>query len=311
MPKVTTLMSVYNAERYLSQAVESILSQTVEDFEFLIINDGSTDKSLSILKFYAKKDKRIHLVDQENIGLVRSLNKGLSLAQGKFLARMDADDIAMPNRFKRQIEYLEKHPECIALGSEVLQIDMDGAPICKMGALLTHDDIEAALLKGNGGALRHPALMARCQELIDVGGYQERFKTAEDLDLYLRLAERGKLLNLSDVLLQYRIHLGSVNFSKYEQQTKEVKTILDEAYARRRLIMPENILKRRKQSLDKLDYYRNWARMSIQAGYISTARKYAYRTLRQDFFSYQSWRMFAATIKRSQPWRSLLNSTKS
>ncbi|MGQ4646882.1 glycosyltransferase [Lyngbya aestuarii] len=299
MPKISVLMSVYNAGEYLAKAVGSILTQTFKDFEFIIIDDGSTDKSLAILERYAKQDSRIRLISQQNIGLTKTLNKALALAQGEFIARMDADDISMPERFNRQVQYLENNPNCVALGCDVLQIDMDGAPICKMGVLLSHDELEAELLKGRGGVIRHPAVMIRREALVAINGYRDQFKTAQDLDLYLRLAERGQLANLPDVLLEYRLHLESVNFAKYERQTQDVIAMLEDAYAKRNLKMPEGVLQRRFKKQVSTDHHRFWAQMALKERNISTARKHAFLSLHKDPFSLESWQMMLRTIKRS------------
>src|ERR1700726_1508117 len=119
-PTISVLMPVYNAERYVAEAVESILSQTFADFEFIIIDDGSKDRSLAILEEYAARDPRIRLVSRPNTGIVKALNQGLALASGELVARMDADDIAMPERLAKQRDYLADHPECVMVGSRVL-----------------------------------------------------------------------------------------------------------------------------------------------------------------------------------------------
>jgi glycosyltransferase involved in cell wall biosynthesis len=290
-------MSVYNGDRYLEKAVDSILAQTFKDFEFIIINDGSSDRSLSILENYAKQDDRIRLIDQQNSGLTKSLNKSLALSCGEFIARMDADDIAMPERFERQIEYLETHPQCVIVGSEVLQIDMDGDAICEMGISQNHKKIEAELLAGCGGAIRHPAAMMRREPLIAIGGYREKFKMTEDLDLFLRLAECGELANLPEVLLHYRLHLGSVNFTKAQQQTQEVIAVLEEAYKSRNLDVPVKLPSWRFKETKPIDSHRTWTQMALSAGNMATAKKHAFLALWQKPISRQSWQLLFRTLK--------------
>src|SRR3954468_5693657 len=119
-PTVSVLLAVYNARRYLRQAIDSILAQTFTDFEFIIIDDGSTDDTLAILREYEKRDGRIRLISRPNKGLTTTLNEGLALARGEFLARMDGDDVALPTRFEKQVTYLRDHPECVLVGSRVL-----------------------------------------------------------------------------------------------------------------------------------------------------------------------------------------------
>lgn len=293
-------MSVYNGDRYLTEAVESILAQTFTDFEFIIINDGSTDKSLAILEGYAKQDKRIRLINQQNIGLAKSLNKAISLAKGELIARMDADDIALPERFERQVEYLDRNPDCLALGCDVLQIDMDGAPICKMGLPLSHEKIEAELLQGHGGAVRHPAVMMRRDMVVKIGSYREKFQMTEDLDLFLRLAEMGRLANLPDTLLEYRLHLSSVNFAKHQKQAQEVVRVLEEAYASRGLREPVRLPPWRFKQPTPEANHRTWAEMALNDGNLATARKHAFLALTKKPYSRQSWKMMLRTIKGGQ-----------
>src|SRR5213082_3006291 len=128
-PVVSVLMPVYNAQRYLPAAVESILGQTFRDFEFIIIDDGSTDRSGEILRKFAAEDPRIKLISRPNTGYVVALNEALSCASGEFVARMDADDISLPTRFERQVAYLREHTDCVLVGTNVITMDSDGAMI--------------------------------------------------------------------------------------------------------------------------------------------------------------------------------------
>lgn len=234
-PIISVLMSVYNGEPYLSKAVESILSQTFSDFEFVIINDGSADGSSAILRKYYKQDSRIRLVEQQNQGLTRSLNFGLRLARGKYIARMDADDFSMPKRLEIQVDYLDNHPRCVAVGSEVMLVDPEGWPISLRKQSTCHEEIEAQLLKGNGGAMTHPVVTMRKSAVVAIGGYNEKFVTAQDIDLFLKLSEVGRLHNLSDVLLHWRQHAKSMNHTKYHTWQGMKSQILKDAYRRRGL----------------------------------------------------------------------------
>src|SRR5688572_25740567 len=116
-PTVSVVMTVYNTERYVREAVESILGQTFRDFEFIIIDDGSTDSAPAILREYADRDPRIRLVSRPNTGIVRAANEGIALARGNYLARMDSDDVALPHRFEKQVRYLNEHPACVLVGA--------------------------------------------------------------------------------------------------------------------------------------------------------------------------------------------------
>ena len=184
-PKVTVLMSVYNGEEYLREAIESILNQTFEDFEFLIINDGSTDSSRDIVLSY--RDPRAKLIDNEvNIGLTRSLNRGLELARGEYIARMDADDVSLAERLEKQVSYLETRPEIGVLGTWVKYIDGYGRSIKEMHPPMGPDLIKWSLLFGN--RLVHSSVMIQSAILEQVGTYSNEMIVAQDYDLWVRVS---------------------------------------------------------------------------------------------------------------------------
>ena len=195
-PAISVLMPVYNAELYVAEAVESVLAQTFTDFELITIDDGSTDRSSRILEGYAGLDSRIRLVSRPNTGIVGALNEGASMARGEIIARMDADDVSLPERFAKQFEYLLAHPDCDAAGSRVLLIDPEGAPICEINEERSHEEIDRAHMSRRTGAITHPAAMMRSEALHAVGGYRQECLWAEDFDLFLRMAEIGRLANL-------------------------------------------------------------------------------------------------------------------
>ena len=206
--KITILMSVYNGEKYLREAMESILNQSFKDFEFLIINDGSTDKSEAIIKSY--KDPRIRLVNNEkNEGLIFSLNKGLELARGNYIARMDYDDISSPERLKRQYNYLEKNPDIALIGSLSELIDKNGNKIGQRIKLpLDYYSIKFYLFANN--PLMHSSVFFRKKIIKEVGGYDEKYKHAEDYELYSRIVKKYRIINLPEILIKFRIHEESI-----------------------------------------------------------------------------------------------------
>src|SRR5690349_3684785 len=169
-PAVTVLMPVYNAERFVTQTAESVLAQTFGDFEFLIINDGSTDRSPEILQDFANRDPRIRLVSRPNTGYVVALNEGLEKARGEFVARIDADDLADPRRLELQVARMRTESNLVALGSNAWAMDEDGRMLGDYDVPLTHEDIEAAHLKGSS-SIHHPAVMFRPEAVKRVGGY--------------------------------------------------------------------------------------------------------------------------------------------
>ncbi len=209
-PTVTVLMSVFNGERYLSEAIESILGQTWEDLEFLIIDDGSTDSSREIVTSFG--DKRIRLVENSsNMGLTKSLNVGLRLAKGALIARQDADDISLPNRIKVQVGYFQRLVNLALLGCQAIVVDGEGNKIAGTDWQfpLSGHAVRWALLFDN--PFIHTSVMFR-KEMIwnTLQGYDEHFKRAQDYELWSRVAATWEVRNLPDILVKRRVHGGSL-----------------------------------------------------------------------------------------------------
>jgi glycosyltransferase involved in cell wall biosynthesis len=205
-PKVSVILPVYNGEKFLDESINSVLNQTFKDFELIIVNDCSTDNSLKIIKRYMKKDKRIILINNpKNLGLQKSLNKGLKISKEKYIARMDADDISLPNRLQLQVNYLEKNRDIFLIGSSAIVIDEDGKRIGVFKKFDNYRKVKRKLLKNNH--LIHPSIIFRnSREFF----YREKFKTSEDYDFYLRILSSGKkITNLPEFLIKYRIHKKS------------------------------------------------------------------------------------------------------
>ncbi len=216
-PIASVVMSVYNGERFLREAVDSVLDQSFEDFEFIIVDDGSTDSSSSTLDVYGKHDTRVRVHHQENWGLVEALNRGWSLARGKYIARMDADDIACPDRLMRQIDFMEKHPDVGVVGSAIEVINGTGDTVAIHRYPTNHREITQGLRRGDC-PLVHPTVLIRRQVFDAVGGYRKAMIDAEDYELWLRIAGRSKLANLDAVLLKYRRHANQVSIQRARQQ---------------------------------------------------------------------------------------------
>lgn len=220
MPEITVLMAVYNGERYLEEAIKSILRQSFGDFEFVIVDDASTDGTSSILKKYALADKRIRLIRNEsNLGLSRSLNRGLELAKGAYVARMDADDIARPERFATQLAWLKEHPEILILGSAIQMIDENGSKLQSDPPPFTTAEMRWNSFFGRQYVACHPSVMIR-RELFERFGAYAELATSQDIELWGRLicAEPYPIANLSEVLLDYRVHSDSVSEKQNELQ---------------------------------------------------------------------------------------------
>jgi glycosyltransferase involved in cell wall biosynthesis len=210
MLPLSVVMPVYNTAPWLAAAVQSILDQSFGDFEFLIINDGSTDQTLEVLGSFS--DPRIRLVNNDgNRGVIYSLNRGIDLAQGAWIARMDGDDISLPDRFSKQMDYLRLHPEVDLLATRVKLIDQDG-----YDAGVWRDDkevIDEKQILGHlplNNCIAHPSVMVRA-ELMRSFRYRAEQLHSEDYDLWMRLAASGKILvKLDEELVLHRIHRGSV-----------------------------------------------------------------------------------------------------
>jgi glycosyltransferase involved in cell wall biosynthesis len=170
-PVVSVNMPVWNNERFVGEAIESILDQSFCDFEFLILDDGSTDRTPEILRGYAAQDDRIRLWIEPHRGVVPARNDLIDRSRGTFIAIMDADDVSLPLRFERQLEYLGRHADCAALGSRVLVIDADGDPLCDDFLDQTHEQIDGKNIQGRGSAVCNPSAMMRRQAVLDVGKY--------------------------------------------------------------------------------------------------------------------------------------------
>jgi glycosyltransferase involved in cell wall biosynthesis len=228
-PVVSVLMAVYNTDRYLAQAVESILNQTFRDFELLIIDDGSSDHSLAILQHYATQDDRIRLTHRENRGIPQTRNELLAQAKGEFLAVIDSDDIAHPDRLALQVAYLQQYPAVVWVGGAFELIDERGYRLTCLPLPETDAEIRDLLAHGNMGFL-HPTAMMRRDAVAQLGGYDETLPLAEDLDLWLRLSQVGQLGNLPLPVVQYRIHPASICDRHREAPPAALQTVLDRAW---------------------------------------------------------------------------------
>lgn len=219
MPKVTVLMAVYNGECYLQETIVSILTQTFDDFEFLIINDGSTDSTREIILSY--NNPRIRLVDNEqNLGLARSLNKGLKLAEGEFIARQDADDVSEPERLAKQVAFLETHPELALVGTQYKEIDAQGKSISD-GANLPCDYTQIRWHLLFYCPFVHGAVMLRKLAVLEkIGFYNEAFSYSMDYELWLRIARRLPVANIDEYLVKLRVNPHSMT-KTYGERTLE------------------------------------------------------------------------------------------
>jgi glycosyltransferase involved in cell wall biosynthesis len=217
MCDVSVLLPVYNAGAPLALAIRSILRQTRKDFEFLIIDDCSTDQSKDVIRALEKSDSRIRAVfHKTNQGLARTLNEGLHLAAGEYVIRMDQDDEALPQRIEEQVDYLEARREVAVVGSYVYHMGATPQFDRLVTLPVSHDEIAATLPIYN--CMYHPSVALRRRAILDLGGYRGDFKNAEDYDLWLRVSRTYKMSNLPVPLLRYRLSLSGMTLSrKWEQ----------------------------------------------------------------------------------------------
>jgi len=209
--KISVIMSVYNGERYLREAIDSVLNQTFTDFEFIIVNDGSTDSSLKIIQSY--DDKRIRLIENDkNIGLTKSLNKAIKQSQGEYIARQDADDISLPGRFKAQLRYFEQHSEVALLGTSVYHINEQGKTI---GRVIVLAKPSRSLLKEN--EFNHGSTMFKKVVVDRLGGYNELLRYSQDYELWLRMAKYYEVSNLTQALYKLRFHEEAVSLKHVDE----------------------------------------------------------------------------------------------
>lgn len=226
-PRVTVLMSVYNSEKYLREAIDSILNQTFKDFEFLITNDGSKDKSLQIIKDY--KDKRIRLISRENKGLVASLNEGIGLAKGEYIARQDSDDISVPTRLAKEVAFLDANPQVGLVGSNYSHIDMKSKKTGTTTNIFTHpDDLKVALVTCN--QYGHGSVMIRKSVLDKTGVYDKSVGYVEDYDLWVRISRVADVANIEESLYLWRKNEAGITLTNQQLQIDQTLAVRDRAF---------------------------------------------------------------------------------
>jgi glycosyltransferase involved in cell wall biosynthesis len=219
---LSVVLPVFDGERYVAKTIDSVLSQSYRDYEFLILDDGSLDNTPQILNQYSHRDPRIRLLQHENRGVGYTLNRGLGESRGRFVALIGADDLALPGRLEKQVDFLSNHPDHVLVGGFLKIIDGDGRSVGLRRYPLTDQNLRARMLIYNPfGA---PSIMFRRKDAIAAGGFTSRFWTCEDYDFILRLAKRGKVANLPEPLTAYRLHDSAI---KATQTLRQLRDTLD------------------------------------------------------------------------------------
>ena len=224
-------MPVRNGARWLHEAVESLLQQIYSDFELLIIDDGSSDGTPEMIADFQRKDPRVKVLRQNQLGLVAALNNGLSKAQGSLIARLDADDVALPHRLERQAAVFDSQPKLVLLGTWAEKIDEFGEPIGLLRPESDSEKLKQQLLKKN--PFIHSSVVFLAEAARKCGGYRKVFEAAEDFDLWLRLSEHGDIAILPEVLIKYRIHQRSISANLAVRQLFSARLTIRSAMARR------------------------------------------------------------------------------
>ncbi len=297
-PSVSVLIAVYNSDRYLATAIESVLQQTFTDFECLLIDDGSTDRSGQILQAYAARDSRLRIFQQSNCGIAKTRNRLLAEARAEWVAVMDADDVMLPDRLERQVQFLSAHPEVVCVGGALDWIDQQGRLIGHLDMPQSDAEIQQLLL-GGISLLHHPCTMVRRSALLQVGGYDETLMASVDLDLWLRLGEVGQLANLPETMLQYRLHSHSVTHAKQLQQSQDALTACQNAW-KRRGIQREFI----RQPADHLQQQQFWLHQgwnNFIQGQRSIARYCGMQAITLKPLTWEAWKLLGCALFKPTP----------
>jgi glycosyltransferase involved in cell wall biosynthesis len=247
--ETSVIMPVFNTESYLREAIESVLNQTYKDFEFIIINDGSTDDSLSVIKSF--DDNRIKLISQKNKGIIASLNKGLEIAKGKFIVRMDSDDISLPERFEKQVK-LMKSQNIDICGGNYMTINNSGILLKLYSTPRTHELCTLSLMSKVPFA--HPSVIMRKDFLKkhNLRYGQSIEKKAEDLDLWIRIHEKGgRFFNIDETILKYRILSKSLSIINNYEILKETKTLTNNFFLRNHYVIKKIIFSQKEKLNDE------------------------------------------------------------
>jgi glycosyltransferase involved in cell wall biosynthesis len=301
--RVSVLLPIYNGAAYLDAAIESLLAQTVRDFELLIIDDGSTDGTLDIVKRHAASDSRIRFSSRPNRGLVDTLNELLSMASAPFIARMDADDIALPERFDRQLREFSLDPDLLAVGSDIYSIDPEGRRLMTIVMPHSHEEIdEFTMAVVHGSGMCHPSMMFRAVAFSIAGQYRAEYWPAEDADLILRIAEKGKVSNIPLPLLCYRVHDDSIGHTQAVRQREALYAAAAAAAERRGAPAPDPRLRalssEQRHAIESPAAREvKWAWWALGSGNVRAARSLALRAVLKRPLVRDAWVVLACAIR--------------
>lgn len=278
-PEVSVVIPVWNGAAYLDAAIQSVADQSFSSIEIIIVDDGSDDGSLDIANACAARDARIRVIALAHNGIAHALNAGVNASRGRFIARMDADDVARSDRLRKQVDFLEANPNCVLVGSAVEVIDERGAPVGAVRFDGEHDAIVDSLLNGRS-VIAHPTVLARREALLAAGGYDGSLFPSEDYALWLRMSEQGELRNLEEPLLRYRRHEEAVSIREYSAQLTMTAAIVMRARQARGL---RSIHLRRPRRNDvRARYHFDCARLALAGGRNVVALRHATASIACD-----------------------------
>lgn len=295
-------MPVHNGAAYVEAALRSILEQSFRDFEFLILDDGSTDATPAILARAAQEDARIKLISRPRHGLVASLNELLGHARGEFVARMDADDIALPERLGAQCDYLQRYSKVVCVGGATMMIDGADRYLTTLYPPQHDADIQPAMLAGHT-AINHPSAMMRRSALAVAGAYDPAYYPAEDLDLWLRLGEIGALANLATPVLKYRLHDASISAQAVERQQDAKRRACQAAWQRRGIpgrFAADRIWRPGRDRRSRCGFMTQYGWWAWRSGERATAVHYGWQAIRASCLDPAGWKLLLVALMRSK-----------
>lgn len=250
IPSVSVVMSVYNGSEYIDAAIKSILNQTFKDFEFIIVNDGSTDDSLKKIQSY--KDSRIKIISQDNKGLVASLNTAIAASITDNIARQDADDISVNNRLQAEYDAMHNNPEVVLLGSSIITIDENSKVLNQHKVLLNNSELKQELLVRSPFA--HGSVMFNKDAFIKAGGYKQNDWPAEDYGLWVRMANHGGFMNIDEPLYKYRENTQGISAVNQHRQQEKTESIQNDAWLLKNEFIGKRIYAAKYHQLDMGEY---------------------------------------------------------
>jgi len=302
-PQISVLTAVYNNASYIEQTVRSVLAQTFTDFEYILVDDGSTDGSLEIMQRLAEQDDRIRLLQPGRLGISPAANYGLAACRAEWIARLDGDDIAIPDRLEKQLRFVRDHG-LVCAGGALAYIDERDRYLTTIKYPLDHETIDANLMQGLC-AIPHSGSIFRREVAVRFGGYPEDFCAAIDQDLFLRLAEAGRVGNMDEVVTRYRLHTTSVSAERQSKQAQLARVACERAAERRGIPQPPFIAGEQwrpgsdRGSRHTFAIKFGW--WAFNSGEKQTAALYGGKAIALQSWRVDGWRLLACALLKSPP----------